>query len=265
MKIAGAVTLVTGASSGIGAETARELARRGARVILAARRADLLAEQVAAIQAAGGQASAIAADLADGASIERLARDAEAIYGRIDILVNNAGVHVRGPFAEMAPEGVAQMLDTNLSGAIALTRLLLPAMLQRRSGAVIFVASVAGHIATDPLYSATKYGLRGFALALRRQLRGSGVSVSVVSPGYIRTPLTSYRRGRLPGPGVIARAIAGLVEHPRREVVAPWWYRVAITVERVAPGLVDVALGRQPSSAARHASGSGQQRPNRRN
>ncbi|HET9109658.1 MAG TPA: SDR family oxidoreductase [Ktedonobacterales bacterium] len=265
MKIAGAVALVTGASSGIGAETARELARRGARVILAARRADLLAAQVAAIHQAGGQASAIEADVSDAASIERLARDAEAVYGRIDILVNNAGVHVRGPFAEMAPEGVAQMLDTNLSGAIELTRRLLPAMLQRRSGAIIYVASVAGHIATDPLYSATKYGLRGFALSLRRQLRRSGVSVSIVSPGYVRTPLTSYRRGRLPGPGIIARAIAGLVERPRREVVAPWWYSLAIAVERVAPGLVDVALGRGPSSLTRRASSPAQKRPNQRN
>lgn len=252
MKIAGAVALVTGASSGIGAETARELARRGARVILAARRADLLAEQIAAIQAAGGQASAVVADLADAASIERLARDAEAVHGQVDILVNNAGVHIRGPFAAMAPESIDQMLDTNLGGAIQLTRLLLPAMLQRRGGAVVYVASVAGHIATDPLYSAAKYGLRGFALALRRQLRRSGVSVSVVSPGYIRTPLTSYRRGRLPGPGIIARAVASVIERPRREVIAPWWYRLAVAVETVAPGLVDLALGRRPAITARH-------------
>jgi short-subunit dehydrogenase len=244
VKLAGAVALVTGASSGIGAETARELARRGARVILAARRADLLAEQVAAIQSAGGQASAIAVDLSNATDVERLAREATAIYGQVDILVNNAGVHLRGPFAMIAPEGAAQMLDTNLNSAILLTRLLLPAMLQRHSGAIICVASVSGHIATDPLYSATKYGLRGFALALRRQLHSSGVSVSVVSPGYIRTPLTSYRRGRLPGPEIIARAIARLVERPRREVVAPWWYGVAIAIERVAPGLADLALRR---------------------
>ncbi|HEX8995825.1 MAG TPA: SDR family oxidoreductase [Ktedonobacterales bacterium] len=244
MKITGAVALVTGASSGIGAETARALAQRGARVILAARRADQLAEQVAAITAAGGQASAIELDIADSASVERLASAAEAVYGQVDILINNAGIHPRGPYAELEPERLLQAINTNLSGAMLLTRLLLPGMLRRRRGAIICVASVAGNIATDPIYSATKYGLRGFALALRRQLHSSGVTVSVVSPGYIRTPLTQYRRGRMPGPELISSAIVGLIERPRREVVAPWWYRAPIALERVAPWLVDFALRR---------------------
>ena len=243
MKIAGAVALVTGASSGIGAETARELARRGARVILAARRADLLAEQASAITAAGGQASVIEADVADLTSVERLAREAQAVYGQVDILINNAGIGWSDKFPVMAPEGVAQMLNTNLTGPILLTRLLLPAMLSRQSGAIVSVASVAGHIATDPLYSATKFGLRGFALSLRRKLRRSGVSVSVVSPGFIRTAMTQGRRARMPGPELIATTIAGLVERPRREVVAPRSYRVAIALEQLTPWLVDRALG----------------------
>ncbi len=244
MKIAGAVALVTGASSGIGAETARELARRGARVILVARRADRLAEQVAAITAANGQASAIEADVADLASVERLAREAEAVHGRVDILINNAGIGWPEPFADMQPDGVAQTLNTNLVGPILLTRLLLPGMQQRHSGAIICVASVAGHIATDPIYSATKFGVRGFALSLRRKVRRNGVSVSVVSPGFIRTEMTRHRRSRMPGPALIATTIAGLVERPRREVVAPVSYRAAIAVEQVAPWLVDRALRR---------------------
>ena len=244
MKIAGAVALVTGASSGIGATTARELARRGALVILAARRTDRLAEQVAAITAAGGQASAIEADVSDLASVERLAHAAEAVYGRVDILINNAGIGWAEEFPVMAPEGVAQMLNTNLTGLILLTRLLLPGMLARHSGAIVCVASVAGNIATDPVYSATKYGVRGFALSLRRKLRSSGVSVSVVSPGFIRTEMTQHRRSRMPGPELIATTIAGLVERPRREVVAPFSYRAAIAVEQLAPWLVDRVLSR---------------------
>ncbi len=244
VKIAGAVALVTGASSGIGAETARELARRGARVILAARRADRLAEGVAAIIAAGGAASAIEADIADLASVERLAREAEAVYGQVDILINNAGIGWPEPFPRMAPDGVAQTINTNLTGPILLTRLLLPGMMQRRNGVIICVASVAGHIATDPIYSATKFGIRGFALSLRRKLRSSGVAVSIVSPGFIRTEMTQGRGQRLPGPELIAGAIAGLVERPRREVVAPIVYRGAIAAEELAPWLVDRALNR---------------------
>lgn len=244
MKITGAVALVTGASSGIGAATAHELARRGAWAILAARRTDRLAEQVAAITAAGGQASALQVDMADLASVERLAREAEAVYGRIDILVNNAGIGWSEPFPDMAPEGIATTLATNLTGPILLTRLLLPGMRRRRSGAIICVASVAGHIATDPIYSATKFGLRGFALSLRRKLKSSGVSVSVVSPGFIRTEMTQRRRTRMPGPELIANTIAGLVERPRREVVAPAIYRAAIALETLAPWLMDRALNR---------------------
>jgi NAD(P)-dependent dehydrogenase (short-subunit alcohol dehydrogenase family) len=244
VKIAGAVALVTGASSGIGAETARELARRGARVILAARRADRLAEQVATITAAGGQASALEADIADLASVERLAREADAVYGRVDILINNAGIGWPEAFPGMRPEGIAQTLNTNLTGPILLTRLLLPGMQQRHSGAIICVASVSGQIATDPIYSATKFGIRGFALSLRRKVRRSGVSVSVVSPGFIRTEMTAHRRTPMPGPDLIATTIAGLVERPRREVVTPRSYRAAIAVERLAPWLVDRALRR---------------------
>ena len=168
------VALVTGASSGIGAATARELARRGARVILAARRADRLAEQVAAITSAGGQATAIEADVADPAALERLAREAVAVYGRVDALINNAGMGWPEHFDEMAPEGIERVVSVNLTAPMLLTRLLLPGMLERKRGAIVCVASVAGHIATDALYSATKFGVRGFALSLRRRLRGHG-------------------------------------------------------------------------------------------
>lgn len=242
MKIAGMVALVTGASSGIGAATAQALAQRGARVILAARRVDRLEQQRTAITAAGGEAHVIAADVADLADVARLAREAEAVYGRVDILVNNAGIGSGQEFPDRSPDDIAPMLNTNLTGPILLTRLLLPGMLQRRSGAIICVASVAGHIATSPLYSATKFGLRGFALSLRRSLRGTGVSVSTVSPGFIQTELTARRKGRMPGPELIANAIVGLVERPRREVVTPASYRLAILLERLAPWVADRAL-----------------------
>jgi short-subunit dehydrogenase len=134
------------------------------------------------------------------------------------------------------------MLNTNLNGVVLLTHAVLPGMLERRDGTIISVASVAGHIAVDPIYSATKYGVRGFSLSLRRQLAGSGVSVSVVSPGFIRSEMTNGTRQRLPGPDIVARAIANLAAHPHSEVVVPRYYRAAIWAEHALPWLADRLL-----------------------
>src|SRR5579862_5564147 len=242
-RLAGKVALVTGASSGIGAATARELARQGAVVILAARRADALDSQVRAIADAGGKAIAIPTDITDAEQVQRLAARVEADFGGIDVLVNNAGIGSLHRFARTAPEDITHTLQTNLVGMMLLTRALLPSMVARKRGVIIAVASVAGLVAVDPTYSATKYGVRGFMLALRRQLAGSGVTASVVSPGFIRTPMSNESRSRfVPGPEVVARAIARLAVHPRREVVVPGYYRVAVWLEHALPWLGDLAL-----------------------
>ena len=248
--LAGQVALVTGSSSGIGAATARELAMRGARVVLAARRADELDAQAQAITAAGGEALAIPTDLTDEAQIDALVAQTLSHYGRIDILVNNAGIGWQRSFVKTSREDIARMVHTNLLGVIRLTHAVLPGMLERRHGAIISVASVAGHVAIDPLYSATKYAVRGFSLSLRRQLQGTGVSVSVVSPGFIRSNMTDSSRRRMPGPEIVARTIAKLVTRPRREAVTPRFYRPLIWAERALPTLADRLLRpRRPQRA----------------
>ncbi len=239
----GEVALVTGASSGIGAATAIELANRGARVVLAARRADELEAIAHTIQASGGEVIAVPTNVMDAKQVERLAQRAIEAFGLVDVLVNNAGVGSRELLVNAAPDEITQIVGVNLLGAMLLTRALLPGMLERRHGAIISVASVAGLIATDPLYSATKFGIRGFSLSLRRELLGTGVSASLVSPGFIRTPLTAGRRTRMPGPDIVARAIADLPVRPRREVIVPGRYRMAIWAERTLPWLADRALG----------------------
>lgn len=235
----GQVVIVTGASSGIGAATAHELARRGAKVVLAARRVEELAGIERALKEAGGEALAIPTDMTDPAQVQRLVEQAEKTYGRIDVLVNNAGIGGGGPLARTAPQEIVQTLDVNLVGAILAARAVLPGMTARRHGAIVSVASVAGLIAIAPVYSATKFGLRGFSLALRRELRGSGVSVSLVSPGFIRTPLNANMRRRLPGPEIVVRAIIRQILHPRRERIVPRRYRIAVWFERLLPGVVD--------------------------
>jgi len=166
------VALITGASRGIGAATARELARRGYALALAARSAGPLAALAAELSRAGAPALPIPTDLCSRDEIERLARLALAQFGHIDALIHNAGIGGDRPIAQVQGDTVATILDTNLRAPIELTRALLPGMLERRRGAIVFVASVIGHIGmpASAIYSASKFGLRGFAHGLRREV-----------------------------------------------------------------------------------------------
>ncbi len=240
--LADKIVIVTGASSGIGAVTAFELARRGAQVVLAARRVDELEVQVNTIRQAGYRAIAIPTDVTDLAQVKRLTEQTLDTFGRIDVLVNNAGMAWRESFMENSTEQISHIVNVNLLSVILLTRAVLPGMLERRSGTIISVASVAAHIAVDPLYCATKFGVRGFSLSLRRELAGSGVSVSVVSPGFVHTPMNRHMRLPMPGPELVAKTVAGLAVKPRREVVVPGFYSALIEFDRLFPGLADLFI-----------------------
>jgi NADP-dependent 3-hydroxy acid dehydrogenase YdfG len=244
-SLAGEVAIVTGASSGIGAATARELGRRGAAVVLAARRADALEAQAEAVRAEGGRALAVRTDVTDRAQLTLLVDRATATFGRADVLVNNAGVNWSQSLASTSPDDLAGVLEVNLLAAMLLTRAVLPGMLERRHGAVITIGSLSGRVAMEPLYSATKYGLRGFSLALRRQLAGTGVSVSLVSPGNVRTAMTAHVKAGMPEPEVVAAAVADLVLHPRREIVIPGKHYAITWLEQALPRLADVAYRRR--------------------
>ena len=181
LQLAGSTALVTGATGGIGEAISRALAARGTRLLVSGRReAELsrLAEDV------GGQA--IVADLALPEDVERLA--AAAVEAGVQVLVANAGVPASGLLAELSQPEIDGMLAVNLRAPIALARALSPPMAARGQGHLVFVSSLQGKAAVpqSSIYSATKFGLRGFALALRQDLRGSGVGVSVIIPGFIR-------------------------------------------------------------------------------
>jgi short-subunit dehydrogenase len=241
------VALVTGASRGIGAATARELARRGCALVLAARSEDDLTRLAGDLTRRGTPALPVATDMADVDQVSRLADAALTRFGRVDVIVHNAGIgdKNRRLFEESDPAYTRRMLDVNLANPIALTRRLLPQMLERRRGSIVFVASVAGHISLpmSTIYSATKSGLRGFAGSLRRELLSTGVNVSVIAPGFIDTAMTANLRPLpMPGPESVARKIADLVEQPRREVVTPGFYQLGIAIERWFPALVDLAV-----------------------
>lgn len=246
------VALVTGASRGIGAAIARELSRRGYALALAARSEEPLAVLSDELRQSGVPALAIPTDLRDLDQVRDLARIALAHYGRVDALVNNAGVGGMGRMVvELDEARIAELLTVNLYAPIALTRALLPQMLNRRAGAVILIGSVAGRIGLpgSALYAASKFGLRGFALALRREVAHRGIGVTLIAPGFIETAMTARLRGfPKDSPDLVARVVADALRRPRREITVPGIYRAIIAIEHMLPGLADVILmrARQP-------------------
>lgn len=182
--------VITGASSGVGAAAARRFAAEGARVVLAARGAAAL-EAVA--KEIGDAALAVPGDVSDPEAAEQLLRRALEHFGAIHVLVNNAAVNHRGPVEAADPANLAQIVDVNLKAPIVLTRLALPHLRKAPQAAIVNVASIAGQVPLpeEATYSATKFGLRGFSYALAEELRGSNVTISLVSPGPIDTGFIS--------------------------------------------------------------------------
>ncbi len=182
--LAGKVVIVTGASSGVGAAAARAFTRAGARVVLAARRAETI--ETLAHELDG---LAVPTDVTRLEDLTALVDRTIAAYGSLDVLVNNAAANARGTFDTLDPAAIATVIDTNLKAPMLLTRLALPHLRQSR-GVVVNVASIAGHVPLphEGPYCASKWGLRGFTFAVREELRDAGVALCVVSPGPIATP-----------------------------------------------------------------------------
>ena len=195
-KFEGRSVLVTGASSGIGADLARQFAGQGARVALVARRRERLEALAAEITQAGyPEPVVIEADLCtDGASTKVVAQATTAL-GPIEVLVNNAGVGYAGAFADLEPKQIGQMLDLNIRALLRLTHLVLPEMLQRRQGWIMNVASVVGHVpfACMPVYAPSKSFVVAFTDALWAQTRRTGVTVTCLAPGTTRTEFFDHR------------------------------------------------------------------------
>lgn len=240
MQLAGAVALITGGSSGIGAATARALARAGARPLIAGRDAGRL-EAVA--KETGG--TALQADLAAPDGPDTLAAAALREAGHVDVLINNAGIGSAGPVGELTAARVDELITVNLTAPIQLTRLLAPGMAEHRSGRIVFISSIAGAtgVRNEAVYAATKAGLACFAESICYELGERGVGVSVVFPGVIDTPFfdhrgTPYQRRKptLIAPESIATAVIRVIEHDKAEAFVPSWLRLPARLHGVAPG-----------------------------
>lgn len=241
--------LVTGASSGIGRALALRLARDGARLSLVARREDALETVAAEVRAAGGEALVLPCDVADREQAEATARTAAAGLGPVDLLVNNAGYGRHCRFVDHEVEDIERMLRVNTLGSIYLTKALLPGMIERRRGWIVFMASVAGKIASpdESVYAASKFAVVGLASALGLEVEDFGVHVLTVCPGVIRTPFFDAEDlARMPPvalrqmvePEVLVDAILAALARGRHELTYPRGIAAGYAVQALAPGFM---------------------------
>ncbi|HEY3960740.1 MAG TPA: SDR family NAD(P)-dependent oxidoreductase [Solirubrobacteraceae bacterium] len=257
MQISGSTILLTGATGGIGQAIARALHERGGTLILTGRRTEVLEPLAAELGA-----RTLAVDLSDRAEIDRLVQEA----AEVDILLANAALPAAGRLESFTMDEIDRALDVNLRAPIALAHALAPTMIARGKGHMLFMSSLAGKSATPgtAIYNATKFGLRGFASALRADLRPSGVGVSAIFPGFIRDAGMFADAGvDLPAgvgtssPEDVARASVQAIERNRAEIdVAPIPLRLGAAFSGLAPelsALVARKLGSDEISRAMHA------------
>jgi short-subunit dehydrogenase len=230
---------ITGASSGIGAEMARELSRRGYALALLARRADLLEQLAKELP----HSVAIPCDVTDSTAVHEAVKRAEAaLGGPFDLAISNAGVGVAA-YATKAMADAELMMRVNYFGMIYLYDAVAPQMMQRRSGHFVGIASLAGlrGVPTSSGYSASKAAMQTFLESVRLELRPFGVLVTTVNPGFIATPMTEKNRVKMPfllQPEKAAKIIVDGIERGKRVVQFPWQSSMLMRFTRALPGWI---------------------------
>lgn len=254
-KLSGTTAVITGATSGIGLETAREFAKSGAKVVVAGRRKERLLELVGEIEAAGGQALAVPTDVAEQAQVEALIAETVERFGRVDVLVNNAGVAIASRFEEMPLEDFRRLMDVNFWGAVYACRAAVPQMRKQRGGVILNVSSIFGKrgMPFETGYCAGKFALAGFSEALRAELMSENIDVCTIYPGAVETEIFDAAANstglEVPGfvpkfpAGQMARLIVQTARFPQAEVVAAFDAQAINIAKTFAPALVDFALG----------------------
>ena len=250
----GRVALVTGASSGIGAATARAFAGAGLHVALCARRKDRLERLAADLVARGSEATVHAVDVTDALAVRAMVEEVAARWGRLDVLVNNAGRGLAATLEQTTAEEFRALMELNVLAVLGATQAALPIMRRQESGHIINVSSVVGRRAVPyrSAYSATKFALGALSEALRVELTGTGIAVTLVYPIRTETEFHAVEVQKVPwrpmGPVQsserVARAILRCVRRPRPEVYPYWPIRILAVMSVLAPGLVDLGMRR---------------------
>jgi short-subunit dehydrogenase len=249
----GQVAVITGASSGIGEASARLLAAQGCAVILVARRVERLNQLAEEIRKTGGKAFTLQTDLSNLEEIRFAASKIMQSADHIDILVNNAGFGRLLCLEDLDPvDDIGAMMQVNILGTIYLTRLLLPGMIAQKSGHIINIASIASFIGTPTysVYAASKFAMRGFSEALRRETMRHGIDVSAIYPGAVSTEFTEHIGGKrqtkittpkwlLLSAEDVARGVVKVAKRPRRMLLMPWPMNMAVWMNALFPGIVD--------------------------
>ncbi len=252
-QIRGATVVITGATSGIGYETARAFAAAGANVVAAGRRKERLEELTTAIGKAGGQALGVPTDVSDFAQVEALIAKARERFGALDVLVNNAGVGLAAAFADVPLEEFRRLMDVNFWGVVHGCRAALPVMSDQRRGVIINVASIMGKrgMPFSTAYCASKFAVVGFSEALRTELAASNIAVSVVCPGAVESEIWQAAGNRLGGQmpefpkypaSQLAQVIVNDARWPQPEIVLSLDAQAIDFFNTFAPRLMDWTL-----------------------
>ncbi len=239
------VTIVTGASSGIGRDTALALAKLGASVALAARSGDVLLKIAEEIKRQGRNVIVIPTDVTQREQVEQMVRGVLAQWGRIDILVSNAGEYIQAPIIDLDPADIQRSLDVNFFGGVYCIKAVLPHMLNQKSGHIVVVTSMDGKIGLPPdaPYVSAKFALTGFCEVLRQELKNSGISVTNVLPGRVDTPMIDDLQFSWISPKISSETVAlSIVDAIRRRipiVIVPPQAKLLYYINVFAPLLSD--------------------------
>ncbi len=257
MRLRGSTVIVTGASTGIGRETARLFARAGSNLVVAARDEERLAQATRELESCSGRAIAVPTDVTDRQAVEAMVTRAAEEFGRVDVLVNNAGVGLWAPLADGSMANMRRVFEVNLFGAIQCIQAVVPHMRRQRRGQIVNVSSIAGRIASpyEGAYAASKFALTAVSDALRLELADRGINVVTIYPGLTETPFHENVLKEMqlpPPPGVarpvppiqVARAIVRAARRDAREVYVTPFDRLAAGLKGLSPRFIDWGMRR---------------------